>query len=75
MSAGSWPYIPHQCPHCAYIHPEERYVDDSGYEIVGFCRHPLIAMELFKPRERDLSGAECCRWFVPGTNGADRGGK
>jgi hypothetical protein len=24
------------------------FVDDSGYEILGFCGHPRIAMELFR---------------------------
>jgi hypothetical protein len=63
--AGSWPYTELQCPHCSYIHqPEPPWVDDSGYEIVGFCRHPRIAMELFRAQRRDLNEAERCRLFV-----------
>ncbi len=65
MSGGSWPHIPDQCPHCLYLHPLEPFIDDAGYEIRGFCRHPRIAMELFVPRERELRRAEPCRLFVP----------
>ena len=65
MTAGSWPYIPEQCPHCVYIYTLPPFQDDSGYEIRGFCRHPLIAMELFTTQRRELSGAERCRLFAP----------
>ena len=65
MGGGSWPYFPGQCPGCRYVDGGDAYVDDAGYEIVGFCRHPLIAMELFVPRERQLSPAERCRFFAP----------
>ncbi len=66
MSGGSWPYMPAQCPHCAYLHAiEPPYTDDSGYEIVGFCRHPRIAMELFQPQDLDSPASERCPLFVP----------
>jgi hypothetical protein len=65
MTGGSWPYLPKQCPNCVYIHALVPFIDDSGYEIVGFCRHPRIAMELFKPRERELPSSERCPLFIP----------
>lgn len=71
MTGGSWPYIPEQCPHCLYIHRLEPFIDDSGYEIRGFCRHPRIAMELFAPQQRELSRAERCRLFVPDDRASD----
>jgi hypothetical protein len=65
MTGGSWPYLPAQCPHCFYFRPESPpFVDDSGYEILGFCRHPRIGMELFEPQKLDLSGADRCPLFV-----------
>jgi hypothetical protein len=63
MTNGSWPYIPQQCPECFYLQAVSAFVDDSGYEVVGFCRHPGIAMELFRPRRTDLL-AERCPLFV-----------
>jgi len=63
--AGSWPYLELQCPRCAYFHPlESEFVDDSGYEILGFCAHPRIAMELFRPHEHRLNEGEGCPTFV-----------
>jgi len=48
-----------------YFRAEEpSFTDDSGYEIVGFCRHPRIGMELFQPQKRDLSKSERCPVFV-----------
>ena len=65
MSRGSWPYLPAQCPHCLYFHPEESpFTDDSGYEIPGFCSHPRIGMELFRPQKLDVSRADPCRLFI-----------
>ena len=65
MSRGSWPYIPAQCPGCAYFHTESPpFVDDSGYEILGFCRHPRIAMELFRPQQLQTSEADRCPMFI-----------
>jgi hypothetical protein len=65
MSGGSWPYMPEQCPNCVYMHARPPYIDDSGYAILGFCRHPRIAMELFETRGRRLAGSERCPLFVP----------
>jgi hypothetical protein len=65
MTRGSWPYLPTQCPYCFYFQPEQApFTDDSGYEILGFCRHPRIGMELFLPQKLDLSRADPCRLFV-----------
>ena len=72
MSGGSWPFIPHECPDCRYIHPFAPHIDDSGYELRGFCRHPMIAMELFVPRERAVSRADHCRFFTRGTEDSHR---
>jgi hypothetical protein len=74
MSAGSWPFYPQQCPRCAYFQPSSPpFVDDSGYEILGFCRHPRIAMELFEPQKRTKSDAEPCRLFVEADQREARG--
>lgn len=65
MNGGSWPYLPRQCPHCYYFQAESRpYFDDSGYEILGFCCHPRIGMELFRPQQLDLSKGDRCPLFV-----------
>lgn len=41
MTRGSWPYLPEQCPACFYFEEAAPpFVDDFGYEIRGFCRHP-----------------------------------
>ena len=65
MTRGSWPYLPEQCPGCFYFQAESPpFVDDSGYEILGFCCHPRIAMELFQPQKLDLSNADPCLLFV-----------
>ena len=43
----SWPYTPADCPRCRYFDPVEASIrDDAGYETVGLCLHPRIAMEL-----------------------------
>jgi len=72
MTSGSWPFYPTQCPGCFYF-DGTRFTDDSGYETVGFCRHPRIAMELFRPQKLDMVRSEPCRLFLaqprlPGTN-------
>ena len=70
MTRGSWPYFPAQCPQCFYFQAEEpSLTDDSGYEIVGFCLHPRIAMELFRPQKLDLTKSERCPVFVPQPGG------
>jgi hypothetical protein len=62
---GSWPYFAQQCPHCLYFEAcEPTFIDDSGYEILGFCRHPRIAMELFRARKQWASQSERCPLFI-----------
>ena len=47
----SWPFTPHQCPHCRYFAGFERPGrDDRGHELPGACAHPRIGMELFVAR-------------------------
>jgi len=75
MTGGSWPYVPDQCPGCIYVHALSPFIDDSGYEIVGFCRHPRIAMELFVPQGPKLSSSKRCPLFVPESFGSPRGGQ
>jgi hypothetical protein len=66
MTSGSWPYMPGQCPDCAYFQPATpAFTDDSGYETLGFCRHPRIAMELFRRQNPEPSQSERCPLFVP----------
>lgn len=44
----SWPFGPDECPRCRYLEPFDRPDhDDSGYEVIGLCSHPRIAMDLF----------------------------
>lgn len=65
MTTGSWPYFREQCPRCRYVEAASpAFIDDSGYEILGFCLHPRIAMELFRSKKLDLSRAERCPLFV-----------
>jgi hypothetical protein len=65
MTRGSWPYLPAQCPACFYLQAElPPFTDDSGYEILGFCRHPRIGMELFRPKKLGISTGERCPLFV-----------
>jgi hypothetical protein len=64
MTGGSWPYLPGQCPRCHYLYEvTPPFVDDGGYEIVGFCRHPRIGMQLFSPKKRTPSQSERCPCF------------
>jgi hypothetical protein len=61
MTTGSWPYFPEQCPDCLYFQAASpAFIDDSGYEIRGFCRHPRIGMELFRPQKVDPSKSGRC---------------
>ena len=65
MTSGSWPYLPGQCPECHYFDSAcPAFVDDSGYEILGFCRHPRIGMELFRTQKRQLAESERCPLFA-----------
>jgi hypothetical protein len=76
VTSGSWPYLPAQCPHCFYYQAAQPpFTDDSGYEILGFCRHPRIGMELFQAKKLDLTKAERCRLFIRQvrTENTDRG--
>ena len=60
----SWPYSPTECPACRYFEPlDAPAYDDIGYEIVGGCRHPKIAMELFRFKERDPATMAPCPCF------------
>jgi hypothetical protein len=62
---GSWPYLEAQCPHCRYFQAfAPPFVDDAGYEILGFCRHPRIGMELFRPQRRRASESDRCPLFI-----------
>lgn len=60
-ASGAWPFIDWQCPNCRYFYAYEAgRMDDKGYELPGFCRHPRIAMELFTSAARgDFSKAGC----------------
>ncbi len=65
MTAGSWPYFARQCPDCRYFEAEPSpFIDDTGYEVLGFCRQPRIGMELFRPKKLELPAAERCPVFV-----------
>jgi len=62
---GGWPYVPGQCPRCLYfLGVSPPYVDDSGYEILGACRHPRIGMELFRRQKPQPSEPERCPLFL-----------
>jgi hypothetical protein len=73
MTSGSWPFYPAQCPRCFYFDGSEPFTDDSDYEIVGFCRHPRIAMELFRPQKLEMAHSEPCRLFLAQTRRTDAG--
>ena len=60
----SWPFAPHECPRCSCLERlEPPAYDDAGYEIVGLCRHPRLATELFVLQERDASELDPCPCF------------
>jgi hypothetical protein len=60
----SWPYSPQECPRCRYLERlDPPALDDVGYEIVGLCRHPRIAMDLFVFKQRDPQTMEPCPCF------------
>ncbi|HZQ80730.1 MAG TPA: hypothetical protein VFB25_02005 [Gaiellaceae bacterium] len=57
---ASWPFSPEECPRCRYLEPiDPPAVDDAGYEIVGFCLHPRIGMDLFLFRQREQKMDSC----------------
>ena len=65
MTRGSWPYLPGQCPECHYFQASTPpFIDESGYQIIGLCRHPRIGMELFQPQRLDMTKAERCPLFA-----------
>lgn len=60
----SWPYVPEECPRCRYLEPvDPPAYDDAGYEIVGFCLHPRIGMDLFLFKKRPQTGLASCPCF------------
>jgi hypothetical protein len=62
----SWPYGPNECPRCHYFERlDPAAIDDAGYEIVGVCRHPRIATDLFLFKQRDATTMESCPCFTP----------
>jgi hypothetical protein len=62
---SGWPFTPGQCPRCRYLERfEPPEPDDSGYELVGFCRNPRIAMELFVSQRPPSEGIGTCPRFV-----------
>jgi hypothetical protein len=66
MSTASWPYSPKQCPHCRYLQRFDPPVsDDDGYDVLGFCRHPRIGMELFRLKRRPEDAQPLCPCFFP----------
>jgi len=61
---AGWPFSPEECTKCRYLEPvAPPAFDDAGYEIVGFCLHPRIAMDLFlfKKREQTMDPCPCFR--------------
>lgn len=55
----SWPYSPSECPSCVFLHQLDVPAhDDVGYEIVGICQHPKIAIDLFLFTNRDQTTME-----------------
>jgi hypothetical protein len=60
----SWPYSPKECPCCRFFEQlDPPALDDAGYEIVGLCRHPRIATDLFNFKQRDPETMEPCPCF------------
>ena len=63
----SWPYSPSECPRCRHLQPiDPPAIEDTGYEILGFCRHPRIGMDLFLFKERDPATMDPCPCFDDG---------
>jgi hypothetical protein len=66
LKTASWPYSPTQCPECRYLQAFDPPIeDDDGYEVVGFCRHPRIGIELFELKRRDGQDQPKCPCFFP----------
>lgn len=63
---ASWPYSPTQCPDCRYFQRFDPPIpEDDGYEVLGFCRHPRIGMELFELRTRARRDHPACPCYFP----------
>lgn len=59
----AWPYSAGECPRCAYhVAFEREHVGDDGYRLIGLCRHPNIAAELFV---MNRPARESCPCFFP----------
>ncbi len=57
----SWPYGSQECPLCRHFEPlDPPAMDDAGFEIVGLCQHPRISTELFRFKEREVTGGCPC---------------
>lgn len=71
---SGWPFTPDECPRCRYLERfEPPELDDSGYELVGFCRNPRIAMELFVSKRPGADAVGSCPRFVPAPAGRGPG--
>ncbi len=69
MSSAGWPYSPGQCPQCRYLQPfDPPLPGDDGYAVVGFCRHPRIAMDLHELKRRTPAPCPC---FFPQRGAGD----
>lgn len=67
----SWPFSPEECPNCRYFERfEEPDFDDSGYEVLGLCHNPRIAMDLYRSQHPNVAGMEPCPGFVQRPAGA-----
>jgi len=70
---ASWPYSPKECPRCQYFEPvDPPALDGNGYEIVGGCLHPRIAMYLLVIQERDPDTLGRCPCFWAKAAASDR---
>jgi hypothetical protein len=62
----SWPFSPRECPGCRYFQElDSPEIGDDGYEVVGFCGHPRIFMDLYSSARGDPASVEECPFFVP----------
>jgi hypothetical protein len=70
----SWPFSPEECPNCRYFEAfDPPDLDDFGYEVLGFCRNPRIAMELYRSRPPSVAGMEPCPCYAPRSPNASKG--
>ena len=60
----SWPYSPQECPRCRFFErADPPALDYAGYEVVGACLNPRIAMDLFALQQRDPETMAPCPCF------------